>query len=114
MNRSAESGLEVKQPTSLEVGVQPDKNKYYAEAEGSTHPVFPGRDQSMQSDSYYTGAGGPSYPVFAPPNQSNQLEAKGKSRSKAIWTLATIAVICLIAALGAGLGVGLAAQHKSR
>lgn len=87
MDKTAPAGLEVKPSTGLEY-VPPGSHKYYAAAPNSNHPSFLLQDQS------------------------NQFEAKSKSRRKAVWSLAVIAVVCLAVALGAGLGAGLATQHK--
>ena len=110
MNRTVESGLEVKLPMSPEVATQPDGNKYYAEAD-SGHLNSAPQYQSKQSGSYYPGAGASNYPVFAQPSRSNP-GAKHISQHKAFWALAVFTVVCLAVALGVGLGVGLAAQHK--
>lgn len=92
MDRTVESGLEVKPSTSPEVAPQPDENMYYM------------------------GGGAPNDTVFDQPNQSDQSyqpQAKSQGRSRAIWVLGITAVLCLAVAIGAGLGAGLAAQHKS-
>lgn len=88
MDRAVESGLEVKPPAGLEVAAQPDGKKYY------------------------TGGGESDHPVFREPDQLDQTRARGQGRSRAVWMLAMIAVVCLTIAIGAGLGAGLAAQHK--
>lgn len=89
MDRVAESGLEVKPSTSPEVIPQPDGNMYYV------------------------GGGGPNGPVSGQLDQSNPPQAKSPGRSRVIWVLAGIAILCLAVAIGAGLGAGLAAQHTS-
>ena len=85
MERAREHGLEVAPPTYPEVTTQPD-------------------------DKYYTRGGVINYPIL---DQSHQAQAKSQSHVRGIWVLAIIAIICLAAALGVGLGTGLAAEHKS-
>lgn len=111
MNRAAESGLEVKVPMDPEVAAQPDGNKCFAEADSGRFNSIP-QNQSNQSNSYYKGVGVPKNPTFTQPNQSDP-GAKNISWHKAFWALAVFTVVCLATALGVGLGVGLAAQHKS-
>ena len=94
MDREKASGLEVKPPigpdTSPEAVTTPiDAHKYYAEAPTSDYRIYP------------------------PQSQYNQPETTKKSRRRAYWALAVIAIVCVAVALGAGLGAGLAAQHKS-
>ena len=90
MDRNSAAGLEVKPSENPEVAPGPDGHKYFAEAPGSHHPIYLTQNQS-------SGPG-----------------TRKKSRGKAVWLLAVIAIICLAIALGVGLGVGLAAQNKSR
>lgn len=92
MNRTAESGLEIKPATEPEVAPQPNEYMYYTGGGAMTHTVS---DQPNQFD------------------QSHQPQAMGQGRSRAVWVLGIIAVLCLTVAVGAGLGAGLAAQHKS-
>ena len=91
MDRAAESGLEMAPSTRPEVVPQPNGHMYYM------------------------GGGAPNETLFNQPNQSDQFyqsQAKIPGRSRAIWVLAGIAVVCLAVAIGAGLGAGLAARHK--
>lgn len=97
MDRTGDSGLEVKPSTDPQVAAQPDENKYYTGSERSNHPI-----------SYNS-----SHPTFEQPNQSNdQSQVKSQGLVKAIGVLIIIVVLLLAVALGAGLGVGLSAQHK--
>ena len=97
MNRTPDSGLEVKPSTDPQVAAQPDENKYYIGSERSNHPI-----------SYNS-----SQPVFEQPYQSNdQSKVKSQGLVKAIGVLIIVVVLLLAVALGAGLGVGLSAQHK--
>ena len=94
MDRESAPGLEVKPPivpdTSPEAVTTPiDAHKYYAEAPTSDYRIHP------------------------PQSQYNQPETTKKSRRRAYWALAVIAIVCVAVALGAGLGAGLADQHKS-
>lgn len=89
MGETIHSGLEVAPCTDPEVTAQPDANKYCVKA--------------VERKEY----------SFDRPVQSGRSDAKNQSWSKAFWVLALIAVLCLAVALGAGLGVGLAAQHRS-
>lgn len=89
MDRTPESGLEVKPSTSPEVAPQPDKNKYYV------------------------GGGAPSHSISDQLNLPNKRQAKSQGQLGAFWILAVIAVVCLAVGLGAGIGAGLAAQRKS-
>lgn len=81
--------MEVEVSTGLQVVPQPDEN------------------------TYHMSGGPPDHPVFAHLDQSDPLQAKSQGRPRAIWVLAGIAALCLVVALGAGLGIGLATQHKS-
>lgn len=100
MERLAESGLEVQLSTSPEVAAQSYQNKYYIGDDGS----------------HYVDQNGPvlsSHPVIGERGQSGQSpRAKNRGRARSIGGLAILAVVCLAVALGAGIGVGLAAQHK--
>ena len=89
MERAAVSGLEVEISTSPEVIIQPYTEKYCITSGASSHPI------SSHS------------------NTSDQSHRKSQSRYKTVWVLAIIGFICLAVAIGAGLGAGLAAQHKS-
>ena len=94
MDRESAAGLEVKLPTSPDTSPEAvtsplDAHKYYAEAPPSNYRTYPTQ------------------------NQYNQLETTKKSRRRAYWALAVIAIVCVAVALGAGLGAGLAAQNKS-
>ena len=89
MNRAAESGLEVEPSTSPEVVNQRYTDKYYTTIKATSQPYSSHKDTSVQS------------------------YRKSQSRFKNVWILAIIAFICLAVAIGAGLGAGLAAQHKS-
>lgn len=89
MNRAAGSEIEMNVAPGLEVAPQPDKNMYYLKGGESDHPV-----------------------LFQP-DHSTQSSTKSQGRPRAIWILAGLAVLLLAVALGAGLGVGLANQHRS-
>ena len=89
MDRAAESGLEVEPVTSLETVIQPYTEKHYITSATSSQPI------SSHSDTFVKS------------------HRKGQSHFKTILILSVVAFICLAVAIGAGLGVGLAAQHKS-
>lgn len=97
MDRTGDSGLEVKPAIDPQVAAQPDYNKYYIGSERLNHHI-----------SYKS-----SHPAFEQPDQSNdQSEVKSQGLVKAIGVLIIIVVLLLAVALGAGLGAGLSAQHK--
>ena len=82
-------GLEVTPWNDPEVIAQPDANKHFIKAEqsngcASNKPLRPDRS-----------------------------DARNRDWRKVFVVLAMFAVLSLAAAVGAGLGVGLAAQHKS-
>ena len=89
MDRVAEPGLEVELATSPEIITQPYTEKYN------------------------TTSGPTSQSYSSPTDTSVQSHRKTQSRFKNVWILAMIGFICLAVAIGAGLGAGLAAQHKS-
>lgn len=89
MNRMIESGLEVNPHAGPEVAPQPYEEKYYTGG-GATNDGVP-----RQSD------------------QSGGTQVKSQGQSRVVWALAVIATILLATAIGAGLGAGLAAKHKS-
>lgn len=89
MDRAAGSEKELNVASGLQVAPQPDENMYYLKGGISDHHVHFRPDQSTQS------------------------LTKSRGRPRAIWLLAGLAVLMLAAALGAGLGVGLANQHRS-
>ena len=97
-NRTAELGLEVSLPTNPEVVAQPYENMYYAGDGRSRIPVLDQPDHPISDQS---------------PQAPSQPHAKIQGRSRIVLVLAAIAVLCLIAAIGAGLGAGLAAQRNS-
>lgn len=88
MGEITESGLEVAPYSGLEITGQPDANKYFIKAEEA-------KNYSIDQ-----------------PIQSGYSDARSQDWRKAFWVLALVAVLCLVVALGAGLGVGLAAQHR--
>ena len=89
MDRAVESGLEVEPATSLEPVIRPYPEKHYITSAASSQPI------SSHSDKF------------------DQSHGKGQSHFKTVSILSVVAFICLAVAIGAGLGVGLAAQHKS-
>ena len=89
MDRAAESGLEVKLATSPEVVDQPYTEKYNTTSEATSQPYSSHTDPSIQS------------------------HRKSQSRFNKVWILTITGFICIAVAIGAGLGAGLAAQHKS-
>ena len=89
MDRAAESGLEVELATGPEVVVQPYTEKYI------------------------TTSGATSRPYSSPTDTSVQSHRKSQSRFKNVLILVIVGFICLAVAIGAGLGAGLADQHKS-
>ena len=89
MDRASESGLEIEIATGPEIAIQP----------------YPGK--------YNTISGSASQPYSSHTDTSVQPLRKSQSRFKNGWILAIIGFICLAVAIGAGLGTGLAAQHKS-
>ena len=89
MERAVESGLEVKPATSPEIINQPYPEKYNTTSEATSQPYPSHKNTSVQS------------------------HKKSQSRFSNVWILAIIGFICLAVAIGAGLGTGLAAQHKS-
>lgn len=98
--RQAESGLEIKLSTSPEVAAQPSENKYYIGDGGSHYSDGNGPVQSNHPDIGETDQSG----------QSSQAKSRGRART--IGGLAVLAMAFLTVALGAGVGVGLAAQHE--
>ena len=94
MDRESAAGLEVKPPTGPDtcpkaVTTPLEAHKFYAEAPTLNHRISPSQ------------------------SQYDQPGTTKKSRHRAYWALAVIAIVCVAVALGAGLGAGLAAQHKS-
>ena len=89
MDRTAEFGLEVEIAAGPEVVVQPYTKKYNTTSGSTTQPYSSHTDTSVHS------------------------HRKSQSHIKNVRILAIIGFICLAVAIGAGLGVGLAAQHKS-
>ena len=89
MDRASESGLQIEIATGPEIAVQPYPEKYNTIRGSASQPYSSHTDTSVQ-----------------PPRKS-------QSRFKNVWILAIIGFICLAVAIGAGLGAGLAAQHKS-
>ena len=89
MDRAAGSGLEVEPASSPENFIQPYTEQHYITSAASSHPTS---SNSCACD---------------------QSHGKSQSRFKTVWILSVIAFICLAVAVGAGLGAGLAAQHKS-
>ena len=83
-------GLEVAPPTCLEVSPQPHENKYYVPGGVSGNTVVDRIDRS----------GLP--------------QAGSVAKFKPTRTLVGIGVICLAAALGTGLGAGVAIRSSSR
>ena len=92
MDRAAESGLELKPSTTPELAPQPDGNMYYTEGGAPNDTVI---DRPNQFD------------------QSYQPRAKSPGRSRVIWVVTGIGVVCVAVAIGAGLGAGMAVRHRS-
>ena len=88
MNGVAQSGLEVALYHGLEVVPQ------------------------SNVDMCFVGSSQPNEIALGQPDKSINTVSKIK-RNKALWALAVIAIVCLAAALGAGLGAGLANRHVS-
>ena len=111
--RKHESGLEVQLPTNPEVAAQPYESKYYIGDGVSNHLLFDSPAQPNQAGHHNMGDRGSYHTILNQANQSGrQSQTMILGRSKAFWMLAVIVLVCLIVALGAGLGTGLAAQHK--
>ena len=89
MDRAAESGLEVQLAMSPEIVNQPYPEKYNIASEATSQPYSSHINTSIQS------------------------HRKSQSRFNNVWILVMIGFICLAVAVGAGLGAGLAAQHRS-
>ena len=97
MNKTVDAGLEVVPSTDPQAVAQPDENKYYIGSERLDHPF------SYQS----------CHPAHDQPGQStDQPQVKSQGLVKIVGVLIIISVLLLAVALGAGLGVGLSAQHK--
>ena len=88
MNGIVQPGLEVTSHNGPQIVAQPDENKYCTTASESNKILLSQGDEKI-------------HPV------------SNKSQNKAFWALAVIAILCLAAAIGAGLGAGLASKHKS-
>ena len=89
----AQSGLEVASHKGLQVAPQPDEAKYFL---GSSQPneVAPNEIASGEPD-------------------KSTITVSRVQWNKALWALAVIGIVCLAAALGAGLGVDRANKHVS-
>ena len=88
MKGMAQSGLEVAPHKGSELVPQPDEARYFL---GSSQPNEIALGQP---------------PVSI--NATSKIQ-----RNKALWALAVIGIVCLAAALGAGLGVGRSNKHVS-
>ena len=89
MREEMESGLEVAPGNDPETVGQPDANKYFIQAEQPT--------DFASNTSLHSG----------------RPDAKSGNWRKIYVLLAVFAIFSLAVAMGAGLGLGLAAQHKS-
>ena len=113
VERRHESGLEVQLPTDPEVAAQPYQSKYYIGDGGSNHIQSDPPAHQNQAYHHNMGDRGSKQPIFNPGNQSGrQRQTRILSRSSAVWMLAVVTAVCLIVAMGAGLGKGLSAQHR--
>ena len=113
MERLAESGLEVKLSTSPKVAAQPYEDKYYIGDEGSHYFDQNRRARSEQANNSGTRVRASNHPVVGETDKSSENpQTKSRGRARAIRGFALLAVVCLAVALGAGVGAGLAAQHK--
>ena len=100
--RDQESGLEVQLPTNLEVVALLYESRYTIGNEGSDHLYLDSPAQSHQADWHNMRHRGLTHVTSDQANQSGrQSQAKILSRSRAVWVLAAITVMCLIIALGA-------------
>lgn len=88
MSRVVQPGLEVTPHNDPEIVAQPDENKYCTTASDSNKIWLSHADEKIHPISKI-------------------------SQNKAFRALAVIAILCLAAAIGAGLGAGLATKHKS-
>ena len=88
MSEEIQSGLEVAPGNDPEIIAQPDANKYFINAE---------RPKTFASDTFL---------------QSSPPDARSREVRELFFLLALFAILSLVVAVGAGLGVGLAARHK--
>ena len=102
IERGQESGLEVQLPTNPEVAAPPYESRYTIGNEGSDHLYLDSPAQSHQADWHNMRHRGLTHLTNNEANRSGrQSQAKILSRSRAVWVLAAITVMCLVIALGA-------------